>query len=158
MSCEGRNYFSWLREQLSALADVVLIDSRTGVTEMGGVCTRHLPDAVVSFCAPNFQNVDGVLQVMSGVNGPKVKQERGERHVDVLVIPTRIDLTESDRLEAFRGGSRTKSKAPNGSPTNWLICRARSGICKSRISLGTTIRKSACSVLMFCLPTRSAKS
>jgi predicted acylesterase/phospholipase RssA/tetratricopeptide (TPR) repeat protein len=101
-SFEGREYFSWLRDQLSAVADVVLIDSRTGVTEMGGVCTRHLPDVVVSFCAPNRQNVDGVLRVMGGVNKEQVKKARGDRHVDVLIIPTRIDTFESDRLEQFR--------------------------------------------------------
>ena len=39
--------------------DVVLIDSRTGVTEVGGVCTRQLADVVVSFCAPNTQNLQG---------------------------------------------------------------------------------------------------
>jgi hypothetical protein len=36
-SYEGREYFSWFREQLTSGVDVVLIDSRTGVTEMSGV-------------------------------------------------------------------------------------------------------------------------
>ena len=42
----GEAYFEWLRTQLvdEDLADVVLIDSRTGVTEMGGVCTRQMAD------------------------------------------------------------------------------------------------------------------
>ncbi|MGH9719148.1 MAG: hypothetical protein ACRD8O_02975, partial [Bryobacteraceae bacterium] len=68
VSCEGSRYFTWFRDELNSIADVVLIDSRTGVTEMGGVCTRHVPDAVVAFCAPNIQNVEGVLRVVSGVN------------------------------------------------------------------------------------------
>ena len=41
-SCHGAAYFEWMREQLLGLADVVLIDSRTGVTEMGGVCARQM--------------------------------------------------------------------------------------------------------------------
>jgi hypothetical protein len=45
---EGREYLTWFRDQLRAIADVILIDSRTGVTKMGGVCTRHIPDVVVS--------------------------------------------------------------------------------------------------------------
>jgi predicted acylesterase/phospholipase RssA/MinD-like ATPase involved in chromosome partitioning or flagellar assembly len=98
---EGREYFTWFRNQLREIADVVLVDSRTGVTEMGGVCTRHIADAVVSFCAPNFQNVDGVLRVVSGLNKSKVKQARDDRSVQVLVIPTRIDNSESDRLHDF---------------------------------------------------------
>jgi predicted acylesterase/phospholipase RssA len=98
---EGQQYFSWFRNQLQAIADVVLIDSRTGVTEMGGICTRHIPDAVVAFCAPNFQNVDGVVRVISGLNREKVKQARDDRAVQALVIPTRIDNSESDRLGEF---------------------------------------------------------
>jgi predicted acylesterase/phospholipase RssA len=98
---EGRQYFTWFRQQLRAIADVILIDSRTGVTEMGGVCTRHIPDVVVSFCAPNFQNIDGVVRVVSGLNKKEVKQARNDRHVDVLIIPARIDDSESDRLGEF---------------------------------------------------------
>src|SRR5262249_41610698 len=66
LSFEGEAYFEWLRRQLTAeeLADIVLIDSRTGVTEMSGVCTRQLADVVVSFCVPNFQNLDGVERMV----------------------------------------------------------------------------------------------
>jgi hypothetical protein len=91
---DGPRYFSWFRDQLQAIADVVLIDSRTGVTEMGGVCTRHIPDAVIGFCAPNFQNVDGVVRVVSGLNNTDLKQVRNDRAVQALVIPTRIDVSE----------------------------------------------------------------
>ena len=98
---EGREYFSRFRDQIAAIADVVLIDTRTGVTEMGGVCTRHLPDTVLSFCAPNFQNLDGISRVVSGLNRREVKHARGDRHVEVMVVPTRIDDSESDRLGEF---------------------------------------------------------
>jgi predicted acylesterase/phospholipase RssA len=97
----GLEYFTWFREQLQAIADVVLIDSRTGVTEMGGVCTRHIADAVVAFCAPNFQNVDGVVRVVSGLNKSQVKQARDNRAIEALVIPTRIDNSESGHLSDF---------------------------------------------------------
>src|SRR5262245_29840198 len=40
MAYNGKHYFDWLRRTLAGIADIVLIDSRTGVTEMGGVCTR----------------------------------------------------------------------------------------------------------------------
>ena len=48
---EGELYFEWLRKQFLTMADVVLIDSRTGVTEMGGVCTYQFADVVVMFCS-----------------------------------------------------------------------------------------------------------
>src|SRR5690242_12541020 len=76
-------------------ADVVLIDSRTGVTEMGGVCTRQMADAVISFCAPNWQNLDGVARIVSSLGTAAANQARFNRDLQVLVIPTRIDDSES---------------------------------------------------------------
>lgn len=98
---EGKQYFDWLYAKLNGLADVVLIDSRTGVTEMGGVCTRQMADAVVAFCAPNFQNVDGVVRVVTALESPTVKLARDDRDLHLLVIPTRIDNSESGLLGEF---------------------------------------------------------
>src|SRR5690606_118748 len=44
---DGELYFEWFRRRLNEMADIVLVDSRTGVTEMGGVCTYHFADVVV---------------------------------------------------------------------------------------------------------------
>ena len=56
---DGHAYFEWLRHELvdGDLADIVFIYSRTGVTEMGGVCTRQLADVVVTFCVPNLSQI-----------------------------------------------------------------------------------------------------
>lgn len=43
--------------------DYVLIDSRTGLTDVGGVCTLHLPDLVVLLGALNEQNLQGIASV-----------------------------------------------------------------------------------------------
>ena len=40
--------------------DYVLIDSRTGHTDVGGICTRQLPDHVVMVFFPNEQNLKGI--------------------------------------------------------------------------------------------------
>ncbi len=40
--------------------DYVLIDSRTGDTDVLGICTRQLPDAVVLMFTPNEQNLAGL--------------------------------------------------------------------------------------------------
>jgi hypothetical protein len=60
----GELYFEWLRQQFEKMADVVLIDSRTGLTEMGGVCTYQFADAVLMFCAPNDQNMEGTYKML----------------------------------------------------------------------------------------------
>jgi MinD-like ATPase involved in chromosome partitioning or flagellar assembly len=43
--------------------DYVLIDSRTGHTDVEGICTRQLPDAVVALFFPNEQNLVGLKEV-----------------------------------------------------------------------------------------------
>jgi predicted acylesterase/phospholipase RssA len=97
----GREYLEWFRRKLLSLADVVLIDSRTGVTEMGGVCTRQMPDAVISFCAPNFQNLAGVATIVGSLDTDSARKARYDRALEVLVIPTRIDDFESGLLDQF---------------------------------------------------------
>ena len=72
-SYQGFYYFEWIREQLTSFADVVIIDSRTGVTEMGGVCTRQLADVVVCFSAPNFQNLHGLAVFLSSLKNSDLK-------------------------------------------------------------------------------------
>jgi MinD-like ATPase involved in chromosome partitioning or flagellar assembly len=43
--------------------DYVLVDSRTGLTDVAGVCTLHLPDLVVMLFGLNDQNVRGIAAV-----------------------------------------------------------------------------------------------
>jgi tetratricopeptide (TPR) repeat protein len=47
--------------------DYVLLDSRTGHTDVGGICTRQLPDAVVIMFVPNEQNIDGLAPIVAGI-------------------------------------------------------------------------------------------
>ncbi|MFA7257463.1 MAG: hypothetical protein WC047_07825 [Kiritimatiellales bacterium] len=43
--------------------DYVFIDSRTGLTEVGGVCTLHFPNLVVLLFGLNDQNIEGAARV-----------------------------------------------------------------------------------------------
>lgn len=47
--------------------DYVLIDSRTGHTDTGGICTRQLPDAVVILFLPNEQNRRGLKPIVENI-------------------------------------------------------------------------------------------
>ena len=47
--------------------DYVLIDARTGHSEVGGICTRQLPDTVVVLFIPNEQNLAGLKQVVAAI-------------------------------------------------------------------------------------------
>ncbi len=68
---EGFLFFEDLKQQWCEAVvpsfDYVLIDSRTGHTDVGGICTRQLPDAVVAMFYPNSQNVTGMAEIVSGI-------------------------------------------------------------------------------------------
>ncbi len=58
--------------------DYVLIDSRTGHTDVAGICTRQLPDAVVILFFPNDQNLSGLTKIVADIRAeqahPRNKQ------------------------------------------------------------------------------------
>ncbi|MEK2646449.1 KGGVGR-motif variant AAA ATPase [Bdellovibrio sp. BCCA] len=45
--------------------DHIFIDSRTGITEVGGVCTKYLADQVVTLSSLNDQNIRGTAKVVN---------------------------------------------------------------------------------------------
>jgi len=45
--------------------DFILVDSRTGITDIGDICTVLLPDAIVLMFVTNHQNVDGIKDMMT---------------------------------------------------------------------------------------------
>ncbi len=99
---EGELYFEWLRQRFEEIADVILIDSRTGVTEMGGVCTYQLADVIVMFCAANRQNLEGIYKMARDFRRPEVQVMRRERPLEVLVIPARLEQAEGNQLNQFK--------------------------------------------------------
>jgi MinD-like ATPase involved in chromosome partitioning or flagellar assembly len=101
-SWSGELFFEWLRREFAARYDVVLVDSRTGVTEMGGVCAYQLADVVVLLCAPNLQNVEGTAAMVRHFVSPQVRAVRDDRPVEALVVPARVDQGNSSLQDVFR--------------------------------------------------------
>ena len=52
--------------------DHVFVDSRTGLTDVGGICTLHLPDLVVMLFGLNDQNVKGVAAVAKTIRESEI--------------------------------------------------------------------------------------
>ncbi|OBQ35847.1 MAG: hypothetical protein AN487_14530 [Anabaena sp. CRKS33] len=99
----GKEFFESFREQLLKFADVVLIDSRTGVTEMGGVCTYQLADVVVMFVAPNGQNIYGSLKMAQSLSNPDlIEKGRNRRDLSLVIVPSRVDNSEKKLLDDFQ--------------------------------------------------------
>jgi DNA-binding CsgD family transcriptional regulator len=58
-------YIESLRARWVEEFDFVLVDSRTGVSDTGGICTVQLPDMLVVVLAANQQNLDGATDVVA---------------------------------------------------------------------------------------------
>lgn len=61
---EGGQFIESLRNEWRLTYDFVLIDSRTGFTDAGGVCTIQLPDVLVTLFTANHQSLEGVTDVV----------------------------------------------------------------------------------------------
>jgi WD40 repeat protein len=59
------NHLEQLREEWREAYDFVLIDSRTGITDIGGICTVHLPDILVALFTTNIQSLEGTRFILS---------------------------------------------------------------------------------------------
>lgn len=65
--------------------DYLLIDARTGVTELGGLATTILADTVVCMFVPNQESLDGTLTVVEALKAtPRLKKQKPIRVVPVL--------------------------------------------------------------------------
>ncbi len=102
MNWNGEQFFEWFRGEAEAKFDIILIDSRTGVTEMSGVCNYQLADVVILFVAPNQQNIDGVVRIAQSLTDPKLVEEgRKGRPLSLIFVPSRIELGEKALLDEF---------------------------------------------------------
>jgi len=79
-------------------ADYLLIDSRTGLTDVSGICTFQLPDLVVLFFNLNDQNIDGTAQVYKSI-----QNNRLNRSIQAVFVASPIpDIPESLELRSSR--------------------------------------------------------
>ncbi|MFM7071720.1 MAG: hypothetical protein ACKO38_08020 [Planctomycetota bacterium] len=62
------DFLERLRQEWTRDYDFVLLDSRTGLTDIGGICTIHLPDVVVSVFTANHQSMEGTAYMAGRIN------------------------------------------------------------------------------------------
>lgn len=76
--------------------DYVLIDSRTGHGDVGGICTRQLPDAVVTLFFPNEQNRRGLQKVVRDIRS---EITRTGKPIDLHFVMSNVpDLDDEDGI------------------------------------------------------------
>lgn len=77
--------------------DYVLIDSRTGHTDVGGICTRQLPDEVVLMFFPNEQNLHGLERVVADIRREALPPR--ERRIHLKFVMANVpDLDDEDSI------------------------------------------------------------
>jgi len=88
--------------------DYVLIDSRTGHTDIGGICTRQMPDCVVAMFYPNEQNLRGLKPIVEDIRREKEGPTRKAitLHFVMANVP---DLDDEDNIfaEASKAAKQT---------------------------------------------------
>ena len=96
---DGYLLFEDLKAQWKELLDpdYVLIDSRTGHTDIGGICTRQLPDAVVILFFPNAQNLRGLTKAVRDIRAERT--ESSANTIDLHFVMSNVpDLDDEDKI------------------------------------------------------------
>lgn len=97
----GYPFVDYLQRKFREYAEVTLIDSRTGITDIGGICTMQIPDLVVLMFAINGQNILGIKKIAKGIVSKSTSQTDREKPPDLLLVPARVDITEKERNDLW---------------------------------------------------------
>jgi len=81
--------------QMQLQPDYVLVDSRTGHTDVGGICTRQLPDAVVLCFLPTEDNLRGLEIVVRDIRNESSSPSR--REIELLFVPSNIPQLDDEQ-------------------------------------------------------------
>lgn len=93
----GGEFFDAIRAEMRRHYDYVLIDSRTGLSDVADVCTVQFPHVLVDCFTLSTQGIDGAAQVAQ-----RVGDLYGWRGIRVLPVPMRVDESEAERVDAGR--------------------------------------------------------
>ena len=80
---QGGYFIESLRSQWKERFDFILIDSRTGITDIGGICTIQLPDILALVFTATEQSLTGAVGVAR-----KAAEERQKLPFDRPLVPT----------------------------------------------------------------------
>jgi hypothetical protein len=99
----GGLFFRALRADMKKNYDYVLIDSRTGLSDVADICTVELPDILVVCFTLNDQNIEGASSVAREISD----RYRG-RNIQIFPVPMRIENAEKEKLEIGMALARMK--------------------------------------------------
>ncbi len=80
-----------MREEWRSTYDFVLVDSRTGLSDLAGICTIQLPDQLVLVGTASQQSIDGLREVLGMVARGRDALPYERAAVHVLPVLSRFD-------------------------------------------------------------------
>lgn len=122
------NVLEGWRERWLDSYDVILVDSRTGISDSGGICTAQLPHILAYVFTANQQNLDGVLDVVRRASVTRNTLPYDRSRLLTLPLLCRFDMSEeyeraAEWREKLRGELRSSYDAwvPDGSPVERVL-------------------------------------
>jgi len=94
----GGNFIEALRNEWKQEYDFALIDSRTGITDIGGICTIQLPDMLVLLFLATEQSLNGVIDVAQKATIARQKLPFERLGLVSLPIPGKFDAKEEFKI------------------------------------------------------------
>lgn len=107
-----------LRNGWKEAYDFVLIDSRTGITDIGGICTIQLPDVLVLLFTATDQSLKGITEVAAKSQKAQWNLPFDRFSLTCLPIPSRFDSNEEFTIS--REWLSRFSKELKGIYDDWL--------------------------------------
>ena len=81
--------------------DFVLIDSRTGHTDTGGICTMLMPEKLVLAFTPNDQSLNGVLKLAKRATDYRINSD-DLRPLEMYPLASRFDIDEDQMRKDWK--------------------------------------------------------
>jgi cellulose biosynthesis protein BcsQ len=86
-------FFPCFSLYLSENYDLTFIDSRTGHTDIGGICTMSMPEKLVLVFTPNAQSLEGAIEVAQKATDYRKKYDDLMRPLMVYPLVSRLDFS-----------------------------------------------------------------
>ena len=94
----GGVFIEMLRDEWKTQYDFILVDSRTGITDIGGICTIQLPDTLVLMFTATEEALSGAINVAHKVQVAHQSLPYDRLSITCIPIPARFDTQTEFRI------------------------------------------------------------